>query len=143
MPAAEAGGFSGAAGAAGHTGSMPVRLHHIVVDSHDLPELARFWTQALGWKVLSEREREIVIGPDGNAPVGMCFMPVTDPKAVKNRVHLDLTSSAPRRHRVDRRRVLDSTGRPRGERVLRDTPEGNAHPVTLSAGRHRSALSVA
>jgi hypothetical protein len=26
--------------------------------------------------------------------VGMCFMPVTDPKTVKNRVHLDLTSSA-------------------------------------------------
>jgi predicted enzyme related to lactoylglutathione lyase len=73
---------------------MPVRLHHIVVDGHDLPALARFWTQALGWKVLSEREREIVIGPDENAPVGMCFMPVTDPKAVKNRVHLDLTSSA-------------------------------------------------
>ena len=76
------------------TDSMPVRLHHIVVDAHDLPGLARFWTQALGWKVLSEREREIVIGTDENAPVGMCFMPVTDPKTVKNRVHLDLTSSA-------------------------------------------------
>src|ERR1700730_1657984 len=77
-----------------HTDSMPVRLHHIVVDAHDLPGLARFWTQALGWKVLSEREREIVIGTDENAPVGMCFMPVTEPKTVKNRVHLDLTSSA-------------------------------------------------
>jgi hypothetical protein len=73
---------------------MPVRLHHIVVDAHDLPGLARFWTQALGWKVLSERENEIIIGTDENAPVGICFMPVTDPKTVKNRVHLDLTSSA-------------------------------------------------
>ena len=73
---------------------MPVRLHHIVIDAHDLPGLARFWTQALGWQVLSEREREIVIGADDNAPVGICFMPVTDPKTVKNRVHLDLTSSA-------------------------------------------------
>ena len=63
-------------------------------NAHDLPGLARFWTQALGWKVLSERENEIVIGTDENAPVGMCFMPVTDPKTVKNRVHLDLTSSA-------------------------------------------------
>lgn len=62
---------------------MPVRLHHIVVDAHDLPGLARFWTQALGWKVLSERENEIVIGTGENAPVGMCFMPVTDPKTVK------------------------------------------------------------
>jgi hypothetical protein len=47
--------------------------------------LARFWAQALGSKVLSERENEIVIGTDENAPVGMCFMPVTDPKTVKNR----------------------------------------------------------
>jgi hypothetical protein len=31
---------------------MPVRLHHIVIDAHDLPALARFWTEALGWKVL-------------------------------------------------------------------------------------------
>ena len=77
-----------------HTGDMPVRLHHIVVDAHDLPGLARFWTQALGWKVLSERENEIVIGTDENAPVGMCFMPVDDPKTVKNRVHVDLTSNA-------------------------------------------------
>ena len=76
------------------TDSMPVRLHHIVVDAHDLPGLARFWTQALGWKILSERENEIVIGTDANAPVGMCFMPVTDQKMVKNRVHLDLTSGA-------------------------------------------------
>ncbi len=58
---------------------MPVQLHHIVVDAYDLPGLARFWTQALGWKVLSERENEIVIGTDENAPVGMCFMPVSDP----------------------------------------------------------------
>ena len=77
-----------------HTDRMPVRLHHIVVDAHDLPGLARFWTQALGWKVLSEREREIVIGTDENAPVGMCFMPVTGLKTVKSRLHLDLTSSA-------------------------------------------------
>jgi len=73
---------------------MPVRVHHIVVDTHDLPGLARFWTQALGWRVLSEREREVVIGPHENAPVGMCFMPVTDAKTVKNRVHLDLTTEA-------------------------------------------------
>jgi predicted enzyme related to lactoylglutathione lyase len=77
---------------------MPVRVHHIVVDAHDLPGLARFWAQALDWRVLSEREREIVIGPDENAPVGMCFMPVTDVKMVKNRVHLDLTSEAEDRH---------------------------------------------
>ena len=86
---------------------MPVRLRHIVVDAHDLPALARFWTQPLGWKVLSKRENEIVTGTDENAPVGMCFMPVTDPKTVKNRVHLDLTTSAADRDQeIDRLHTL-------------------------------------
>ena len=113
------------------TVGMPVRLHHIVIDAHDLPGLARFWTQALGWKILSEREREIVIGTDENAPVGICFMPVTDPKSVKNRVHLDLTSSAADRlQEIDRllalgaRRVdIGQTGT-ESWTVLAD-PEGN------------------
>ncbi|NMO56899.1 VOC family protein [Actinoplanes sp. TBRC 11911] len=70
---------------------MGVSLHHIVIDSRDLPAQARFWCQVLDWKVLSSREREIVIGSDVDAPVGICLMPVDDPKTVKNRVHLDLT----------------------------------------------------
>ena len=44
----------------------------------------------LDWTILSEREREIVIGTDETAAVGICLMPVTDHKTVKNRVHLDL-----------------------------------------------------
>jgi catechol-2,3-dioxygenase len=44
---------------------MTVSLHHIVIDAHDLPRLARFWSQVLGWKILSEREREVVIGTGG------------------------------------------------------------------------------
>ena len=110
---------------------MPVRLHHIVIDAHDLPALATFWTEALGWKVLSEREREIVIGTDDNAPVGICFMPGTDPKTVKNRVHVDLTSSAEDRDQeIDRllalgaRRVAIGQTGDESWTVLAD-PEGN------------------
>jgi predicted enzyme related to lactoylglutathione lyase len=110
---------------------MPARLHHIVIDTHDLPGLARFWTQALGWRILSEREREIVIGSDENAPVGICFMPVSDPKTVKNRVHIDLTSGAEdREQEIERlislgaRRVdIGQTGQ-ESWTVLAD-PEGN------------------
>lgn len=70
---------------------MAVSLHHIVIDAHDLPGLARFWAQVLHWRILSQREREIVIGTVETAPIGICFMPVTDQKAAKNRLHLDLT----------------------------------------------------
>jgi predicted enzyme related to lactoylglutathione lyase len=69
---------------------MNVSLHHIVIDAHDLPGLARFWSQVLGWRILSEREREVVIGTDVDAPVGICLMPASEKKSVKNRVHLDL-----------------------------------------------------
>jgi predicted enzyme related to lactoylglutathione lyase len=74
---------------------MPIRLHHIVIDAHELPSLARFWAEALGWTVLSSREREVVIGPSADAPVGLCFMPAgPTAKTVKNRMHMDLTTTA-------------------------------------------------
>jgi hypothetical protein len=64
-----------------------------------------------GWNVVSGREREIVIGADENAPVGMCFAPVTDPKTVKNRVHPDLTSSAQdREQEIERLLALGHAG---------------------------------
>ena len=73
---------------------MPLRLHHVVIDAHDLPALAQFWSAALGWPVLSSREREVVIGPSLDAPIGVCLMPAGEPrKIVKNRVHLDLTTT--------------------------------------------------
>ena len=40
---------------------MAVSLHHVVIDAHDLPALARFWAQVLGWRILSEQEREAEI----------------------------------------------------------------------------------
>jgi len=73
---------------------MPVSLHHVVLDAHDLPGLARFWSQVLDWPILSVREREVVIGPADDAPIGICFMPSPDDKVVKNRVHLDLNPGA-------------------------------------------------
>ncbi len=110
---------------------MPLRLHHIVVDTHDLPGLARFWAAVLRWQVLSEREREVVIGPYVDAPVGMCFMPVAEPKLAKNRLHLDLTSEAEDRDaEIERILALGARRVDVGQRgdeswvVLAD-PEGN------------------
>ena len=73
---------------------MPLRAHHVVIDAHDLPRLAEFWSAVLGWPILSAREREVVIGPSPDAPIGICFMPSPDEKVTKNRVHLDLTTEA-------------------------------------------------
>jgi predicted enzyme related to lactoylglutathione lyase len=108
---------------------MAVSLHHIVVDAHDLPSLARFWCRVLDWQVLSEKEREVVIGPDEFAPTGICFMPVSDPKTVKNRLHLDLApddqiAEVERILSLGARRVDIGQGSGVGWVVLAD-PEGN------------------
>lgn len=110
---------------------MPLSLHHIVIDTHDLSALARFWAEVLRWRILSERPREVVIGPDEAASVGLCFMPVTDAKRVKNRLHLDLTS-APEDREAEIERIIAlgarrvDIGQTGGESwdVLAD-PEGN------------------
>ena len=74
--------------------------------------------RAPGPKVLCAREGEIVTGTRENAAVGLGLMPVTDPKTVNNRLHLDQASRA----------VLGRPGQPQGKPVLRDTPKGNDHP---------------
>lgn len=87
---------------------MTVSLHHIVIDTYDLPRLARFWSEVLGWKILSAREQEVVIGADVDAAVGICLMPAGEKKSVKNRVHLDLNpgGAGPEDREAEIRRIL-------------------------------------
>jgi predicted enzyme related to lactoylglutathione lyase len=111
---------------------MPVQIHHIVIDAHDLRALANFWAEALGWNVLSVRETEVVVGTSIDAPFGLCFMPAgATSKVSKNRVHLDLTTTAEDRDAeierlidIGARRVdIGQTGEESWD-VLAD-PEGN------------------
>jgi predicted enzyme related to lactoylglutathione lyase len=111
---------------------MPAQIHHIVIDAHDLRALANFWAEALGWNVLSVRETEVVVGTSINAPLGLCFMPAgATSKVSKNRVHLDMTTTAEDRDAeierliaIGARRVdIGQTGEESWD-VLAD-PEGN------------------
>ncbi|WP_369187197.1 VOC family protein [Streptomyces sp. R08] len=108
---------------------MAVSLHHIVVDAYDLPGLACFWCGVLDWRVLSEKPREVVIGPGEFAGTGICFMPVSEPKTVKNRLHFDLApddqeTEVERILALGARRVDIGQGEAVGWVVLAD-PEGN------------------
>lgn len=69
---------------------MASRLHHIVVDSADPGRLARFWARVLDYDILFEDEEEVIIGHSGDTWPGLCFLPVPEEKAGKNRLHLDL-----------------------------------------------------
>jgi hypothetical protein len=116
--------------------TMPTRLVHLVVDAADPARQARFWAAALGWEVAPEEPDEVDVWPPGfsypdSAALPLVFVPVPEPKAGKNRVHLDLATKS-RRHQaaeVERLLALGATPAGIGQRdvpwtVLAD-PEGN------------------
>src|SRR5438445_4323659 len=74
---------------------MSTRLVHLVVDADEPGRLARFWASALGWEVASEEPDEVDVCPPGfsypdPSALPLVFVPVPDPKVVKNRIHLDV-----------------------------------------------------
>src|SRR5829696_8854793 len=78
---------------------MPTRLVHLVVDAANPSALARFWSAALEWPVTVDEPDEVVIEPAADDPaqegqLPLVFVPVADPKTVKNRIHLDLASTS-------------------------------------------------
>ena len=118
---------------------MPTRLVHLVVDAADPGRLARFWAQALGWEVGDEEPDEVDVWPPGfsypdSSALPLVFVPVPEPKAGKNRVHLDLATESARHQAAAVKRLLALGAAPadigqgaRGEvpwTVLAD-PEGN------------------
>lgn len=72
---------------------MVSTFRNVTVDCHDAPALARFWAEVLGWQVFSDDDPEVLVAPSfphvGAGP-GMLFIPVPEPRAVKNRLHLDI-----------------------------------------------------
>ena len=101
---------------------MPVDIQ-VTFDCADPDRLARFWAEALGYKIqdppdgfesweaflsaqgVPESEwnsASAVVDPDGHGP-RLYFQRVPEGKTVKNRVHLDLNVSGPRDDPLDDR----------------------------------------
>jgi len=122
---------------------MPATLLAVIVDCHDPLRVAEFWAQALAWKVAQRNPDEYgVRDPAGHDP-GLYFMKVPEPKAGKNRLHLDLVTSGPMEAEVARlaeagaevvevRQDPDSLDNPDTWTVMRD-PEGHEFCVSSTA----------
>src|SRR3954449_5458770 len=69
---------------------MPSTWEQVVVDAEDPARLARWWAEALGYRIVHESPDEVEIrrGPD-ELP-GLLFGVSPDGKTVKNRLHIDL-----------------------------------------------------
>jgi predicted enzyme related to lactoylglutathione lyase len=133
---------------------MPTRLVHLVADANDPARLARFWSGLLGWEIADEAPDEVDVWPAGYTypdpvAVPMVFVPVPEPKAGKNRVHLDLASSSAGHQAELVSRARDLGGRPvdigQGDVpwvVLAD-PEGNEFCVLEPRDIYRDTGPVA
>jgi predicted enzyme related to lactoylglutathione lyase len=115
---------------------MATRLVQINMKAHDDSALGGFWAQALGWTLSSEGPGVTNLVPEDFVypdPVAVCLDLVasTEPKTVKNRVHIDLatTSAAHQEQLVARLKSLGATHADVGQGDVRWTvladPEGN------------------
>lgn len=74
---------------------MSLRVQCLCVDARSPKTLAGWWETVLGWRRTHESEDEVVLEPpagskeDGVAP-DLLFLRVSQPKASKNRLHIDL-----------------------------------------------------
>ncbi|MGI5241290.1 VOC family protein [Dactylosporangium sp. CA-139066] len=123
---------------------MTVRIRHITFDCADPYRLSLFWSAVTGYEEqpndpnLPTHDEALILATDGSA--GLLFIRVPEPKAVKNRVHLDVQPlDATRDTEIDRILALGASlvgdfRRPDGTgwAVLAD-PEGNEFCVERSA----------
>jgi hypothetical protein len=70
-------------------GGMALVWEQVVVDAADPVALGRWWGEALGWVVVNDSAEEYEIRPSPDRLPGLCFVVGTDPKTVKDRLHLD------------------------------------------------------
>jgi hypothetical protein len=113
---------------------VDIRIQCVVVDAHDCALLARFWSQALGWRITHESDDEWAIEPPEGSPAvdvapDILFVRVPDEKTTKNRLHFDLRPDGQAAHvrrleALGARRVDIGQGDEVSWVVMAD-PEGN------------------
>ena len=119
---------------------MSVSLVVVVVDCRDPRRQAEFWGEALGYQVRRRNPDEFQVSNPAGAGGSLYFMKVPEPKAGKNRLHLDLVTPGPMAAEVARlaaagaevvevRHDPPSLDNPDTWTVMRD-PEGNEFCVT-------------
>ncbi|MFF8283525.1 VOC family protein [Streptomyces albus] len=69
---------------------MTSRLAQVCIHAVEPRRVADFWRRVLGWEILEEEDGGLCLGPPGGGMPGIDVFPVTEPKTVHNRLHLDL-----------------------------------------------------
>jgi hypothetical protein len=111
-----------------------LKIQALCIDAHDAGALARFWQEVLAWRITVEQHDEVVLEPPAGSPqigvaADLLFLQVSESKAVKNRLHLDLrpddqAAEVKRLEALGARRVSVGQGDDVTWVVMAD-PEGN------------------
>ena len=70
---------------------MASTFSEVVVDTADPQPIAAFWMAALGWRKTGDYDGWVQIGDPAAPGVTLTFVPVSEPKTTKNRLHIDLS----------------------------------------------------
>jgi len=111
---------------------MTSRLVALCFDANDPLRLARFWAEALRWKIDDDSDYGISLVPTDDTRFEILFGSVPEKKAAKNRLHIDLTTTSiddqeetvARLVELGARHIDVGQGPDEGHVVLAD-PEGN------------------
>ena len=109
-----------------------MQLIALCFDANDPLRLARFWAEALRWEVADDTGDVIDLVPTDGTRFWIGFVPVAEPKAAKNPIHLDLTTASLADQTESAARMVALGGRhidigqgPDDEHVVLADPEGN------------------
>ena len=100
----------------------------VIIDARDPVALGAWWREALGWVVVDEGPEVYEIRPGATKTPGLLFVPVSEGKTVKNRLHLDFRPEQQDRE-VERMLSLGASrvdvGQGEQSWVVLADPEGN------------------
>ena len=122
---------------------MPASLLAVVVDCRDPRSQAGFWSRVLSSEVVERNTDEYLVRDPARQASPLYFMRVPEPKAGKNRLHVDLVTEGPLEqevsrltglgaHLVEMRQDPGSLENPDRWAVLED-PEGHVFCVTSTS----------
>lgn len=69
---------------------MIPRLRNLAIDCNDLDAMVAFWSELLSFEVLARDEDDALIAAAEDARPRLYFQQVPEPRAGKNRLHIDL-----------------------------------------------------
>ena len=69
---------------------MGLEWEQVVIAAGDPAALGRWWCDALGWVVVDDTSPIFEIQPQPDRLPGILFLPLSDTKETKNRLHIDL-----------------------------------------------------